>query len=363
MSTALRLATGIVQHGIAKVQQRQIALQMAQAEAMNAAFDELQRRRMEAPERSLAYTRPPLVMSAAMGGPRAWSGDDVPLGMDQGMVRLAAALGQEQAERDVALLKEAVSAGALKSIVQRSAASPERLMQFAGKVERSAVGAAGGLAPVRSMGMRGAVSDAARRESSLRAAQPGIGVWAPKGGAPGQIHRDAFGNASSGSVRWTDPAKMPRSPAPIQRDVFGNASAHAGTPAAAPAPTAVGKPSMYRTSAKPAEAPVAAPAQAAAPKPTVPGEQAAQAPVAAPGAPPVVKGRGFLGNAKRTAIGLGLGGLGLYAGGKVMRGGLNAMSGEAGPAQYGSQGYGASTVAYGVNEFGQPDLRSPFVQH
>lgn len=68
-----------------------------------------------------------------------------------------------------------------------------------------------------------------------------------------------------------------------------------------------------------------------------------------------------MGGAKRTAIGLGLGAAALYGGGKALRKGLNVMSREAPPSQFGAQSYGGSTVPYGVNEYGQPDLRAPFM--
>lgn len=360
---ALRLGVGIVQHGLAKAQQRQQALHAAQAEAMNEAFAQLQQARMAPVEHNMAYTRPPIVIPAPVPGIRRWDGNDVPVGLDIGMVRLASLgvrLGELQAEQDVELLKEAVSPGFLKNVVQRSAASPSRLAQFANRVEQSAVGAVGGLAPVRSMGARGAIADVARRESTLRAAQPGIGAWAPRGGPPGMVHRDAFGNAATGGGRWIDPTKLQKGPTPVVRDTFGNAASSGGAPPPAPAAT-----SPFRQAARPPleAAPVAAPAAApAAAVAAAPVAAQAAAPAAAPPAA-VPAGKGFLGKAKRTALGLGLGGLGLYAGGKVLRGGLRAMSEEGGPHQYGAQDHGGSTVAYGINEYGQPDLRAPFVQH
>lgn len=67
-----------------------------------------------------------------------------------------------------------------------------------------------------------------------------------------------------------------------------------------------------------------------------------------------------LAGAKRTAMGLGLGAAGLYAAGKGLGAVKNYMSKEPGSAQFGSQDFGGSRVAYGANEYGQPDFRTPF---
>lgn len=95
---------------------------------------------------------------------------------------------------------------------------------------------------------------------------------------------------------------------------------------------------------------------------------------AAPKPPPMVGGFGAkiqqglqqsgvtsLRGAAMTAGGLALGGMAIKGAVGGVRKGVDVMSHEAGPAQYGTQQFGGSRVPYGINEYGQPDLRTPFM--
>lgn len=65
--------------------------------------------------------------------------------------------------------------------------------------------------------------------------------------------------------------------------------------------------------------------------------------------------------AATTAGGLALGGMAIKGAVGGVQKGLDVMAREAGPQQYGTQQYGGSRVPYGINEYGQPDLRTPFM--
>lgn len=72
-------------------------------------------------------------------------------------------------------------------------------------------------------------------------------------------------------------------------------------------------------------------------------------------------GIGSVQGLKRTALGLGAGAAALYGGSKLLGGAKKVMSHE--PEQnkrYGVQDYGGSRTAYGINQFGYPDLTAPY---
>jgi len=72
-------------------------------------------------------------------------------------------------------------------------------------------------------------------------------------------------------------------------------------------------------------------------------------------------GIGSLKGVKRTALGLGAGAAALYGGSKLLGGAQKVMNHE--PEQnrrYGAQDYGGSRAAYGINQFGYPDLTAPY---
>lgn len=65
--------------------------------------------------------------------------------------------------------------------------------------------------------------------------------------------------------------------------------------------------------------------------------------------------------AAMTAGGLALGGMAIKGAVGGAKKGLDVMSREATPQQYGTQQFGGSRVPFGVNDYGQPDLRTPFM--
>jgi hypothetical protein len=104
--------------------------QALQAAAMNRQLALLEAKRMAPLIESVRHSRIPRVLSAdvemedmpgpyaemmAPPGPRQLRGSEIPLGMDEGMVRMASAMQKTaalMARRDVALIKEALSGGA-----------------------------------------------------------------------------------------------------------------------------------------------------------------------------------------------------------------------------------------------------------
>ena len=254
-----RLALGLLGYGSGRAElARQRSLQ-AQAEAMNDAFEHMQALKLQQAEANARHTRVPLVIPAPVPGVRRWDGDSVPVGMDEGMVRLAAVAFDVGAD----MAKEALSIQPL-----------------------------------------------------VEAAKGIFGKAAP-----------AIGKA------------MGTAPAPKAPTLASAAQKITGTAAAAPKPPpAVGQ---------------------------------ATAALTGQGGPTGLVGRlqsglkqsgiTSLRGAAVTAGGLALGGMAVKGAVKGVRKGTDIMSHEAGPAQYGTQQFGGSRVPYGINEYGQPDLRSPFM--
>ena len=255
-----RLALAALQYGSTRNSMRAASDHRAAAEEMTEMFRQAQMQRTEQAIRNLQYTRPHIVIPAPVPGLQRWDGNDVMLGMDGGMVRLASAgFGRDLAED---FQKEALS-----------------LQPLVG----AAKGAFGALAGAGAKAGRGLMGGAK-------------GMLA--GGLPGAAQ------GMAGAIR-----------APAAPMTMGQAA---------------GKIRDWAT---------ALPGKA---------EKAWQQ-----------SGINTLQGAKRTAIGLGMGAGALYLGTKALRGASNLMSQEAHPARYGTQQFGGSRIAYGVNEYGQPDTRAP----
>jgi hypothetical protein len=251
-----RLMMGALGYGSARAELAQQKEQRRQAEVMNDSLERLQAIKMQEVEHNARHTRPPIVIPAPVPGLRRWDGGDVPVGMDEGMVRMASAIGEDMA-------KEALSI--------------EPLMGMAKNFLGSAGKAMGSIAPK----------------------MPSLGGAAQKvtGGLPST-------------------AAAPKIPS-LANEVGGVLGQGAKALASVPGKIQSGLKQSGITS---------------------------------------------LGGAAKTLGGLALGAGALYAGGKALKGGLNVMSREAQPAQYGSVYSGGSRVPYGINEYGQPDLRAPFTQ-
>jgi len=89
--------------------------------------------------------------------------------------------------------------------------------------------------------------------------------------------------------------------------------------------------------------------------------QGAAAVAANPGVQKVVGGAKALGRGALTAgaVGLGAAGLGAYA---LAKPALGYLSKEQQPANWGHADYGAPQLAYGVNQYGQPNYGAPFIR-
>lgn len=114
--------------------------QRMEAEAFNVRMQELERFRMAPIIGSLRHTRVPIILSP--GSPEPFYGGNVPLGMDEGMVRMASAMqkvGIAMAVRDMELLKEAKGSPAYTNWAARTAPKvPASAVNIAAKAPTSA---------------------------------------------------------------------------------------------------------------------------------------------------------------------------------------------------------------------------------
>jgi hypothetical protein len=254
-----RLALGLIGYGSGRAElARQRSLQQQAAE-LNEAFERMQSLKLQQAETNARHTRVPLIIPAPVPGMRRWDGDSVPVGMDDGMVRLAAVafdVGTDMA-------KEALS---IQPLVESAKSIFGKIGPTVGKVMSSA---------------------AAPKAPTLAAAGQkitGIAQAAPK-------PPPAVGQA--GAV-LTGQAGLTGLGARLQSGLKQS-------------------------------------------------------------------GTTSLRGAAITAGGLALGGMAIKGALGGVRKGVDVMSREAGPAQWGGQQFGGSKVPYGINEYGQPDIRSPFM--
>lgn len=258
-----RLALGMLGYGAGRTELARQHSQQAEAEAMNAAFERMQAMKLQQAEAGARHTRPPIVIPAPTPGVRRWDGDAVPVGMDEGMVRLASVAFDVGAN----MAKEALS-------IQPMVEGAKNLF---GKIGPAASKVMGSMAQAPKMPT---LASAGQKITGGVAAAPkpppGIGQAAPT---------LAAGSAASGLAGLGD-----RLQKGLQQSGVGS-----------------------------------------------------------------VRG------AALTAGGLALGGMAIKGALGGVKKGLDVMSREAGPTQYGTQQFGGSRVPNGINEYGQPDLRTPFM--
>jgi hypothetical protein len=248
-----RLAVAALQYGSSRASVRAAADQRIAAEQLTAMFEQAQQRRTEQAIQNLRYSRPHIVIPSPVPGLQRFDGNDVMLGMDAGMVRLAAAgFGRDLAG---ALQKEALS---LQPLVAAAKGAFGQMGALKGAIKAPAI--AGGAKAVAS------------------SATPSLGqAMNQMGGVVGKVKDMAGALPGQAQKLWSQ------------------------------------------------------------------------------------SGVNTVQGAKRTAGALALGAGALYLGGKAMHGATNVMSREGHSGRYGTQNQGGSRIAYGVNEYGNPDLRAPLM--
>lgn len=348
---------------------RETMAQEEQARAFNRKFEGEMSNRSRPVRRNAEHTRMPFILmagrpdnggdigfagggggmgaSATQGMPRSLQGSDVPLGYDEGMVRMASAIGS-----DLALMheKNAINFGAI------------------GKSMGGVASRAGGVIRSGATKAMGAMGNAA---STTRNALFGPGVKF-KPPAPPKIptptpHVAPGVGAPVNSVGM----KPPAAPKPVQPQQ------PAGQPyrAPAPKPAATPPPAPPPQAATPAAAPPAPPPPA--PPPPAPGAQPAMSAeqqalkakydhensvsgwVEKNVQPHLDRAKRDLGNGQWKGKGLALAGMaagtyGAYRGAKALG---NFMAKE--PAHHASN-EGGAIPAYGVNQYGVADRSTPF---
>ena len=376
-SVALRLAAAMLAMGT--LDRMQNSYNHAQARSMitNRAVRGSDRDMMDAQVAGpLRHTRAPVLVAPDMSQ-GAYPGIGVypgmPVGMDEGMVRLAAVAEKTGADLAASRVLEEMEKDAVLGMPQFGATS--RMLHAGGMAGPSlasravsavkaapaaaqgAIGSATGAISQKVQQVQQAVSPTARMQAAYKgtpAPTPSAAPAAPTG--PGIIDRvkSKFTTPTSRlqaegvrqGVIEPAPKPAPATPAPAstgQTSQQAPASAAAsGQPAPASSPAAAG------TSAAPA-----APQQATA------------------GAPPKDKGfdlGGFIdksvgtpGRALRTVGGLAATGALAYGASKLLGKGLQVMSEENQPADWGSTSAGAPRLSFGVNQYGYAQPGSPFV--
>lgn len=246
-----RLAMGLMGYGIGRSELARQRSHQAEAEAMNEAFEHMQAMQLQQAESGARHTRPRIVIPAPVPGMRRWDGDAVPVGMDEGMVRLASVAYDVGAD----MAKEAFP-------------SAQPLIEGAKKLFGK-IGPAVAQGP-KMTGASGVVQAAPKPPPGVGQAASTLSAGAAGGGLLGGL-----GTKLQNGLQQTGIKSM----------------------------------------------------------------------------------RG----AAMTAGGLALGGLAIKKAVGGVRKGVDVMAQEAGPAQYGAQQHGGSRVPNGINEYGQPDLRTPFM--
>lgn len=377
MPLPLRLVNAILQQQLARRaidRQREARSQDAlRSDAVRAlAAMEL----MQANDR-LRHTRPPVLLEAGPeGSPLPMlSGGAVPLGLDEGMVRLASVVG---AGADLAHLEKN---GGLMNMLAKGPAG-----QALGNVGQRIAGGAAGLGKRIASGLGSAVKSpslAAPLSGAVAGKTPAPSVPSFKSSVPKtmggvnptlvEAHQTAeqFSSLPSHAQSALQNSDLVRSgvPAPIAAQL-ARASAAPGESmtdavmrhAKTPIPKSSVAPTLPMTPAAPS-APVTAPspkaapaAAAAAPSPTPRAQPEAPAAAQAPGALQRIGQDLGGGQWKWKVPMLAAGALGAYGAYKGLKAGLGYMSEEAHPQRFNQ---GAPQLSYGVNEYGYPQLGTP----
>lgn len=309
---AARIAAGIVGLGVAHGYKRDQQQQALQARAMNDQFRLLLAMRMDPALMGMEHTRVPVLLPA---------GNGMPLGLTEGMVRMASDMGA-----DLAQMEKDAGIGAAFGAVSGAAKAIPAFMRGASKGMGSVV--------MGSKGTGGA--------TALQSFGNALGYGARKG------YSSAAGtfNKSVAAGRASDQARR------VARQ--GAAEVSAGTRATA---------TTTRSSAtKPIGRVAPAPTPEAPPPAATPAPMAPTPPPAAPPtggqAPGMVERAGMANGAwkwKVPAIGaMALGGYGVYRGGK---GAINALGRESPPSVYNAGGVNSAS---GINQYGVPDRATSF---
>lgn len=293
---ASRVAAAVFTGAMISSSQHGMALQQMEAHQLNEQFRLIEQRQMAPALDNLRHTRAPMFVPA---------GSDVPVGWDEGMVRLASIAhdcGSEMAKHALQLPPPAALPKTLPGVAPQGPRAPiAKTMSGPATVNQAPMSGPSSSAPVNpDTGRPMSSDDRARLISKIQ------GMKAQ--GAP------------------------PTQPMPAAQQA--NAARASGGPAVVPpAPNAA-----TQASASPAAATLAS---------------KGAVPPAAGGGPGMMEG--MLGkNWKGKALGWGAMLGGGYLALKGVNAGLNAMSRPAPPQQYGGGGFGGYQVPLGVNQYGYP---------
>lgn len=362
---AARVAIGLMEANRSLDTRRREELLSAQAERMNHAFRMIEDQKMLPVRAGAQHTRMPMILMALQaqhggdsgmglgrplqGVPRQLMGEDVPLGMDEGMVRMASAIGQDLAGH--ALEKDAgigAVIGNLGKSLKPAVAGLGKGLSSAGKGVSSALQGAG-------KGVQGFLGNA---KGKLQGALGGGAAKNPFLSPPKPAH-NPFNSAaqSAASTRATN--------------VASNAAAGKVLPPSTPATPAAPVGGKVDPTRVVKQSPVAATQSGnRATQQVQPAGGKVQPAAQPPAAPSGEEGGGFdLQKAwdrtglsdgkwkyKLPMLAAGAAGLyGLHAGAKK---GLEMLGREPHAAQYNQ---GGAIPAYGVNQYGVPDRSTPFM--
>lgn len=365
---AARIAAGIIGAGFASHLHHEQEKQNLQAEMMNDQFRALLGQQMEQATSSIQHTRVPMLLPA---------GTDIPLGMTDGMVRLAAASGQEIAHAELekeagvgtpiaaigkglwggikgmsngfdaaAKASRSTFTGSMRAGFNRglgafknefnatmSAAKPLNADQYMklNPHRRESVARIGRLSP------KGVTQQAVKSRNVAFTTNPLEGRAAQSEALYGRVSQ----SRSSRQMRYSKPAGG----APVQKPVQPGQTASTAPAPKQPAPAAA------TPQTQPAQTPQPTPAQPQAPA------AADAAGAKAPGTLDRLKGE--MGNGgwkwKAPAIGaMALGGYGMY---RMGQGAFNWLGKEPGTARFNA---GGASPAAAVNQYGVPDGSAPF---
>lgn len=331
--------------------------QRAKAQELNDQLRAVRAQLMSPVEQGMQHTRVPSILSAGHS-PGMMRGEDVPVGFDEGMVRMASACGRAimhiDLEKDAGVGDSAVAllkgfGGAVRSAGTRAA----------GAVGNAATSVKGLFkAPKISLPKIPPASKPKALPAAVKASVPAPKP-VPQAAAPKQ-HAAPSATPALPKGQVQPPAKGP-TPAP-------NPAAAPARPQLEPTPTAPPAPQALAPGGpQSVQAPAGSPANTSTATEVRPANQgevqtpSASGKVLAPGQKPEqsLAEHAGLGNGawKWKLPVLAAGALGTYGAVKGTKGVLNMASKEPGQYQYG--GTGAQPAA-GVNEWGQPDRSTPF---
>lgn len=329
-------------------------------------------------------SRVPVVLSVERT-PGMLSGMDVPVGMDQGMVRLASVAGRMFAhvnieDADFDFSKEAArsrlprSGGTIRIKPPKTPGTPKipkapATVTSPAAMRTPSIGGASVSAPAASAG--GVSPSAPKAVAGVSSTKPSAGAVSPPAPA-----RAGAGNvsASTSPKQPAGPYKTPDSPA---EPTGGQGQGPKPPPAAQSAGQVQPPPQSPAASTQPPQGQVQGPqsppaAQQAQPGTSSAGEVGSPEAAAKQTADAEKKKPGFLerakltdaqgnldfGKIKNTALGLGIAGLGSYGLYRAGTGLINAYSQESGPMRLNAN---SAQPAGGVNEYGYADRSVPYM--